>query len=189
MSSETPAWLIALTILAPIFASFGVLWLTNKQQSRNLRAQHELALEKDKIAATVLKAEELYSDIQRRKKHIEIGGFQYITYFQMCASKNEFLEKTTQESPPIDFDLVRLELNLRAYFPELEDRFRHAERLVHAAGKIQADMIMRFDAPKDAKRDLAGEYIKAQQLAVRSLEEFSQALAAHISAVMQLKTG
>jgi hypothetical protein len=188
VTSDTPAWLTALTILAPVGASFGVLWLSNKQQSKNLQAQHDLALEKDKIAALVRKAEELYSDVQRRKRHLELNGFQHVAYFQKCGTKSEFLDKITENERHIDFDLVRSELNLRAYFPELEQSFRKAEKLIHAAGKIQADMIMKFDAPSDEKLKMAGECVQAQSAAARSLDEFSQALASRIGELMRLRS-
>lgn len=161
--------------------------LSNRQQTRNLNAQHALAIERDKIAAVVSKAEELYSDIQRWKKHFELSGFQHVAYYQMAASKDDFLAKATQNSPAIDFDLVRLELNLRAYFPELEEEFRKAEQLVHEAGKIQADMIMTFDARSDAKKRVAGEYVAAQRAAVGALDQFSVALASRIRVLMRVK--
>lgn len=187
MDQSAPAWLTALTILAPIFASFGVLWLSNRQQSRNLQAEHELSLEKDKISAATMKAEELYSDIQRRKKHLELTGFQQMTWFMKCADENEFLEKGVAERQPIDFDLVRMDLNFKAYFPELEKEYRAAEKLVHEAGKIQGDMLFNFRKREAEKQELNGRYLTAQNRAVKALDDLSHSLAARIGEIMRMQ--
>ena len=186
MATETPAWLTAITILAPIFASFGVLWLSNRQQSSNLKAQHDLSLEKAKITAAVSKAEELYSDIQKRRRYFEIECFRYITAFMHSPDKDVFLKKIVDESDPVNFDLVRTEMNFKAYFPDLEAAYRDAESLIHKAGMIQASMLRKFDLSDDEKRDINGELVNAQREAVESLDELSQAIAHQIGQIMIL---
>lgn len=189
MEQSAPAWLTALTIFAPIIASFGVLWLSNRQQSKNLQAEHHLSLEKEKISVSTRKAEELYSDIQQRKKHLELSGLQQMGWFMKCADKNEFLKKCVEESQPIRFDLVRMDLNFKAYFPELEDTYRAAESLVHEAGKIQAEMLYRFEISESEKRELNGRYLTAQQRAIQALDGLSQALADRIGEIMRIENG
>lgn len=187
MDESAPAWLTALTILAPIFASFGVLWLSNRQQTRNLQAEYELNLEKNKISAATMKAEELYSDIQRRKKHLELTGFQQMAWFVKCADENEFLEKGVTKSQPIDFDLVRMDLNFKAYFPELEKEYRAAEKLVYETGKIQTEMLFKFRKPEAEKKDLNGRYLTAQNRAVKALDDLSHSLTVRIGEIMRMQ--
>jgi hypothetical protein len=184
----TPAWLTAVSILAPVIASFGVLWLSNRNQGRLIRAQHDLALEKDRIAATVSKAEQLYSDIQKWKRRLEKMSFDYMIHYRSSRSKSEFLDKITSESSGNDFDLVRLELNLRSYFSDLEPEFRKAHQLVYAVGAIQAQMSGSFEQDVEARKKMNGDLLAAQQKAVKALDNFSSKLAGRIAQLMRLKS-
>lgn len=186
---DAPNWFVALSVLAPIFASFGVLWLSNRHQARLIRDQHDLALEKDKIAAVTSKAGELYSDIQKWKKHLEKSSFDYMIYFRSSSSVNEFLNHITEKKSEHDFDLVRLELNLQSYFRELEPEFRDAHKLVYVVGGIQAGMARAFDKDAEAKMQINGELLTAQREAVAALDAFSAKLAARIHELMEIKRG
>jgi len=98
MATEAaPAWLTAFTIIAPIVASFGVLWITNKQQDRNLKYQHSLSIEKEKISYIISRSEQLYVDVQSSKKYFEMSGIKCASYLQICKNKDDFLG-----SGPID---------------------------------------------------------------------------------------
>ncbi|OAN85567.1 hypothetical protein A8B77_10035 [Erythrobacter sp. EhN03] len=152
-----------------------------------MQAEYELNLEKNKISAATMKAEELYSDIQRRKKHLELTGFQQMAWFVKCADENEFLEKGVTESQPIDFDLVRMDLNFKAYFPELEKEYRAAEKLVYETGKIQTEMLFKFRKPEAEKKDLNGRYLTAQNRAVKALDDLSHSLTVRIGEIMRMQ--
>jgi hypothetical protein len=184
----TPAWLTAVSILAPVVASFGVLLLSNRNQSRLIQAQHDLALEKDRIAATVSKAEQLYSDIQKWKRRLEKMSFDYMVSYRASRTKSEFLDKITSDNSGNDFDLVRLELNLRSYFSDLEPAFREAQELVYAVGAIEARMCGSFEQDIEARKKTNGDLLTAQQRAVKALDDFSSKLAERIAQLMRHKS-
>ena len=191
MSPPNPAWLTALSLVAPIAASlivsFGVLYFSNKHQAKILNAQHDLSLEKERIAATVAKAEELYDDIQLRKRHLEVNAMKWVALFMQCKSKSEFLDKINADKELLTFDLVRMELNVKAYFTDLENNYREAVNLIHEVGAFQAEMISQFQMSADEKRALNSRLIKAERLASQSLEELSNAVATRIGEVLRLK--
>lgn len=187
MASDTPAWLTAITIMAPVVASFGVLFLSNKQQTKTINAQHSLSLQKEKIATKVAKAEQLYEDIQLRRKHTEANSIRWATSFIQSKSKADFLKSTDAASDPIGFDLVRMELNLAAYFPELEEEYRDAKKLLYAVGDFLPKMMSGFHWPNDDKRSLNSSLIQAERNANEALEKLGRKVAKNINSLLEVE--
>ena len=182
---HTPPWLTVITILAPILASLGVLWLTNLHNARMMRAQHNLLLDKERLATIVGKAEQIYHDLENWKHFLFMDGEWSVDIFQTCQTEQEYYEHIAEKPSEVkDFDLVRLELFVRAYFPVLMRAYKLVLDMVDCAGRIRMEFAKQVGASPEDKDRIVREFRTARDEAFETLEMFSEGLAAHIAGLV-----
>ena len=109
-------------LIAGFFAVFGII-VANWLNSRSQKAMHDLAIEKEKRATRLVKAEELYLCMVRWRKETLSA---YMAFFQYLSGKIDFdtaqdlafREKSTAKS---DSEILDMLINI--YFPELKDDY------------------------------------------------------------------
>jgi hypothetical protein len=173
------------TILAPIVASFGVLWLTNRHNARTMRAQHDLLLQKEKLATIISKAEQVYHDLEKWKRHLSNDSEWRILNFQTSKTEDEYYERAA-EKPFEDenFDLVRLGLGVHAYFPVLMPAYTLVTDMLEGAARMQMEFPDHVSAPPEEKDRILREFMSARDEAFETLEMLSEGIAAHIAGLV-----
>jgi hypothetical protein len=104
-------------LIAGFFAVFGII-VANWLNSRNQKAMHDLAIDKEKRVTKLKKAEQLYLCMTRWSK----GGLDMYTVFEKYISGDiQKLSYDRDSSAKKDHEEIHMLINL--YFPELNSDF------------------------------------------------------------------